>query len=767
MFKKCLSLVLSLLMTLGVMAIMPISVYAGEADVAETGAAYVTDAISKECSYRLGSTDYHVSYHVPQINLNSADAKAINQEIMNAYRNKTTRPAGTVLNGIDFTLSIGYTSYVKNNVLSVHITCTEFEIHYTTYRDYNINISTGKRLSNSQFASAAGKSYATLQAGVKAAIRKIVDPKKESGVYQYNPDMYTKSLSQANIDEATFYYDKKGQICASFKYYAPIQASVYYSTVVLAKSTLATPVIAKRQNTAGGVKLTWNAVAGAAKYRVFLKTASGWQKLADTTGLSYTHTAAKSGYTYTYTVRCVSADGKSATSGYNTTGWKVTFYAAPKIKSLVNKINGVQITWDKVGGASKYSVFVKNGSSWQRLGNTTGTTYLHQAVNSGVKYTYTVRCISSDGKKYLSAYNTTGRSCTFIAAPVISKRQILTDGIKLTWSAVKGAAKYRVFIKNGSSWKKLADTAALEYTYKGVVSGETYTFTVRCLNAAGTKFTGAANPTGWKAKFIAAPRVTGITSTASGVKLVWNKVAGAVKYRVFVKNGSSWKKLGDTAGTAFIDRNVASGSRYYYTVRCISADGKAYQSAYNTTGWSIVFKNPINWSSMYYRYIIDNNLSIDTGDQYNTKLTISGDIPLALHDMDMNGIPELIIGCPGARLGLGIFTIYGGKVIYTGMLGGKSIEYSDNRAYHGIFRWDSVMAGMEGSVSYSTISGGKLIHQSVQSYRYDQTTHKKTETIYNTTLNDIYNAGTNNLSLYYWRDIESKGWNSFVSFYGY
>ena len=74
----------------------------------------------------------------------------------------------------------------------------------------------------------------------------------------------------------------------------------------------------------GGIKVTWSKSAGAAKYRVFRKTGSGkWVTLADTTALSYVDKTAKKGTKYTYTVRCVSADGKTFTSAYNTTGLSI------------------------------------------------------------------------------------------------------------------------------------------------------------------------------------------------------------------------------------------------------------------------------------------------------------------------------------------------------------------------------------------------------------------------------------------------------------
>ena len=75
-----------------------------------------------------------------------------------------------------------------------------------------------------------------------------------------------------------------------------------------------------------GVQVTWGKVPGAVKYRVFRKLPTGgWLTLGDTTGLTFTDTTAQSGQTYTYVVRCVSANGKSFTSAYIPTG-RITIF---------------------------------------------------------------------------------------------------------------------------------------------------------------------------------------------------------------------------------------------------------------------------------------------------------------------------------------------------------------------------------------------------------------------------------------------------------
>ena len=88
---------------------------------------------------------------------------------------------------------------------------------------------------------------------------------------------------------------------------------------------LSQPAVRSAENTAGGVLVKWNTVPGAAKYRVFYKTAgSSWKVAGNTTGTGYTVTGLKSGTAYTFTVRCVTADGKGFTSSYDSKGVTLT-----------------------------------------------------------------------------------------------------------------------------------------------------------------------------------------------------------------------------------------------------------------------------------------------------------------------------------------------------------------------------------------------------------------------------------------------------------
>ena len=271
-----------------------------------------------------------------------------------------------------------------------------------------------------------------------------------------------------------------------------------------AATQLATPkLLSVKATSATSVTVKWNKVAGAVKYRVFYKTGNGgWKKAGDTASASLTWTKAKAGTKYSFTVRCLDKNGKYV-SAYDKTGKSVTTQlATPKLSSVkATSATSVTVKWNKVAGAVKYRVFYKTGNGgWKKAGDTASASLTWTKAKAGTKYSFTVRCLDKNGK-YVSAYDKTGKSVTTqLATPTNLKASKSGSAIKVSWSKVKGAKKYRVYYKTGNgSWKKLADTTSTSYTWKKAKAGIKYTFTVRCITKNGKSTTSGYNAKGTKA----------------------------------------------------------------------------------------------------------------------------------------------------------------------------------------------------------------------------------------------------------------------------
>ena len=174
--------------------------------------------------------------------------------------------------------------------------------------------------------------------------------------------------------------------------------------------------------------------------------------------------------------------------------------------------------------------------------------YLDTVVNPGGHYAYTVRCISADLSRFTSYHNGAART-VYIGVPTLSSIENTVSGTMIKWQKPAGAEKCRIYMKNGSSWTKLTETAGTSFEHKNLVSGRKYTYTIRCVNSAGTQFTSEFNHTGWDNTFVKAPVITSFNNTDKGVEIRWEKVTGAEKYRVYYMGRKGWTKLGDTTDT--------------------------------------------------------------------------------------------------------------------------------------------------------------------------------------------------------------------------
>ena len=277
------------------------------------------------------------------------------------------------------------------------------------------------------------------------------------------------------------------------------------------------------------------------------------------------------------------------TSNGKTANCKVTVnLPTPQITSLSNTTGGIKISWNKVDGAYGYRLYYKPVSGgWKRFKDTTATSFTDSGVVPNKTETYTIRCIDKNGNT-VSGFNSTGWSKKYTpVAPTISKLDITTGGIKLSWNKIAGVYGYRLYYKPVSGgWKRFKDTTATSFTDSGVVPNKTETYTIRCIDKNGNTVSGF-NSTGWSKKYTpVAPTISKLENTSGGIKISWNKIAGVYGYRLYYKTSSGgWKRFKDTTATSFTDSGVSPNRTETYTIRCIDKNGNTVSGFYSR-GWS-------------------------------------------------------------------------------------------------------------------------------------------------------------------------------------
>ena len=349
----------------------------------------------------------------------------------------------------------------------------------------------------------------------------------------------------------------------------------------------------------GGIQVTWQAANGAAKYNVYRKDASNtrWVVIGTVTGTSYTDKTVKAGVTYTYTVRGVSADGKTLSPGYNKTGVSAT---APKNTAPANvtlgsakAVNGgIQVTWQKAANAAKYNVYRKDAvnTKWTVIATVTGTSYTDKSGTAGTKYSYTVRGVGSDGKTLSPGFDRTGVSATMPTASTtpanvtLGSAKAVSGGIQVTWQAASGAAKYKVYRKDAvnTKWTVIATVTGTSYTDKSAKAGVKYSYTVRGVAADGKTLSPGFDRTGVSATMPTASatpaKVVLVSAKAdsAGILVTWQKANGAHAYQVYRKDAvnTKWTVVAkNVRDTEWKDITAAKGTKYTYTVRAVADDG--------------------------------------------------------------------------------------------------------------------------------------------------------------------------------------------------
>ena len=341
------------------------------------------------------------------------------------------------------------TSYVGDNAYDTYVT-TE-----------SVNYRTGP-----------GTSYAkagTLESGVQVK----VDPsyKKTADGYTW----YKIHYSGSDYYVASQYLKKQSSASGSTTLQESEKSS-YKRIMYLTQVTLT-----KSENTADGVKISWNKVKGASEYYVYRKGSDGkYTRLGKSSGntLNYTDKTAESGSTYTYTVRAVSGDSIGTYKSTST----IYCLAYPVISSVSNVQNGIHISWNKVKGASEYYLYRKGSDGvYSRLASVSESTlsYTDKKAVNGEKYVYTLRAVN---KNTISAYHSL-KEIVCLSVPVLDKAASKQDGMHISWKSVKGADAYYIYRKTGSgSWQRIGTTnkgTAVSYTDGSAVGGVTYSYTVR------------------------------------------------------------------------------------------------------------------------------------------------------------------------------------------------------------------------------------------------------------------------------------------------
>ena len=235
------------------------------------------------------------------------------------------------------------------------------------------------------------------------------------------------------------------------------------------------------------IKLTWNAVAGAATYKIYLADAVVASGIAET---EYTIEGLTPQGTYYYTVTAVNVKGESPKS---TAAGATTPMAMPDVpQNLVATATGssVELTWSVSAGAASYNVYDDNGLVAEDI---TGTSYTVYDLEAG-EHCFTVTAVNAAGETNASnsACATTTAQEQEIAENVVIGTGKSTTGALPIYSACAYSISQQIYTR--AEIGQTGNIKSVSFKYKsGLTASCTRTVKVYLKHTAKELFTGTTD----------------------------------------------------------------------------------------------------------------------------------------------------------------------------------------------------------------------------------------------------------------------------------
>ena len=216
-----------------------------------------------------------------------------------------------------------------------------------------------------------------------------------TGIYQLNGTVAKTSATTAYAPYNVKYSYKIRALDSESKVYSDFSNVVSATNKVkLSAPTMKDVVV----NSNGSFKLSWNSVAGADKYELYIKQADGSYKLMKTTtATSFTTAFATYGKQYSYKAKAINSKNKVYSDFSNvvsaTNNKKLS--TPSNVKLTVNSTPSFTISWNAVSGANQYEVYLYQNGSFKKIRTVTANkTTLNNPIK-GKQYTYKIRATDS------------------------------------------------------------------------------------------------------------------------------------------------------------------------------------------------------------------------------------------------------------------------------------------------------------------------------------------------------------------------------------
>lgn len=333
------------------------------------------------------------------------------------------------------------------------------------------------------------------------------------------------------------------------------------------------------------IELSWRGIENADKYIIYRKNAANgvFEKVKTVSSTNYQDSGVTAAVNYYYKIVPVGKGEEQMTAAQKTL--KVKAPGAASLERItVKSPTKINLHWKEAAGSNGYQIFRSDNKAGgyteiDRVNGKTACSYTDTDVIPGRTYYYKVRAVGT-GVDDVGNYSDPMKARTVAKTAITSIASLSSEKMQVVWEKVSGAINYEIYrsAQKSGGYKKMATLKknSCKYTDNTVKSGKKYFYKIVVVGELnGTRISsGYSEPASFRA--LKQVKISSVkTASGLGLKIKWNKIAGATKYKIYratSKNGK-YKNIATVNGKStvtYTDATATSGKTYYYKVQAFA-----------------------------------------------------------------------------------------------------------------------------------------------------------------------------------------------------
>ncbi|MBP3646931.1 MAG: PT domain-containing protein, partial [Clostridia bacterium] len=361
------------------------------------------------------------------------------------------------------------------------------------------------------------------------------------GSFTFVKNVNETTTGNFNMASDTVYSYK---VCAVRTVNGSHELGNFSASVSITLSLLPAPANFRGETLAGGgVDLDWDAVPGAAGYRLYRSINGGSSNLVKSveTNAASNFNLDLTNNTYSYQIAALANINGTLVRGELSD--PITFQDRPtppsNLKAVITS-DGAYLSWNAVSNATIYRIYRSIDGGNFTLLKDVSTNWATTSVDLSKTYAYRVVAMRKDGTVTIKSVNSADVQLQhqFTAPQNVILEQLDANRIRVRWDAVEGATYYRIYRStNGGSYsllKGLTLTDTANYNLNNKENSYSYQIVAMTTNANGKDIVSPrSEPVTIEAMPDAPQNLVVTKKNNTAVDLSWDPVEGATSYRLY------------------------------------------------------------------------------------------------------------------------------------------------------------------------------------------------------------------------------------------